>query len=29
VVRYDVGVIGKFMVAKGAFPGLLYDLSVE
>ena len=29
VVRYDVAAVGKFMVAKGALPGLLDDFSVE
>ena len=29
VVRYDVAAVGKFMVANGALPGLLDDLSVE
>ena len=29
VVRYDVAVVGKFVVANGAFPSLLDDLSVQ
>ncbi len=29
VVRYDVAAVGKFLVANGAFPGLLDDLSVQ
>jgi hypothetical protein len=29
VVRYDVAAVGKFVVANGAFPCLLDDLSVQ
>jgi hypothetical protein len=28
-IRYDVAAVAKFMVANGALPGLLDDLSVQ